>query len=71
MAGMSLEKEWEIRRLASKYIHAILTDVGEIEEAKLIAAMILNILLHPVPVPAPAPAPNVAATDMIRLVFSA
>lgn len=66
MPSVPMEKEWEIRRLASKYIHAILTDVGEIDEAKLVAAMILNILLHPVEVP-----PRERAPELIKLVFCA
>lgn len=61
MPAMSAEKEWEIRRMASKVVHSILTEAGSIEDARMVAALTLNIMLKPVPMPAE------RAAELVRL----
>jgi hypothetical protein len=50
---MPIEKEWEIRRLAARVLHIILTEAGNLDDAKLVTALSLSILLNPAPMPAP------------------
>lgn len=69
MGSTQEEKDWELRRLVSKYIHGILTDTGNPQDAKIVAAQVLNILCNPVPFPHVEGVAK-ASAEIIRLVVS-